>query len=886
MEKKIDIGGELHSVATGHKVADASEIKDISKGNKSQTDFNNDVDRHEVEIHGTGGIESRLTDVEQLEQIALDGGEAQIAQGSDFTNPDAAKRAKIPTVGAVVDGLNDGIYDVSKRNPTGGPNSDGKFILKYILDKNNVNTLIPTGWRHGGMTISFVSTSDNKYVQYRLMTSEWSTIESNWERYNYVTTEKIADGAITTEKLDKDLKENIEILNSINETYNITSTKKRVGTNSWIGSTGNQVSVMPTAIIWIVLVKPNTKYLIKMSVPTETNTVRKGYAFYSSNSVSSNTFISGSDDYPGSDKDITIEVTTPINCYMIAFSGYSDRDNFEIYSRYTAAREDEFLEVKEEVNSNSSKINDINDTITGIDNRDITDTLVWKKARWLTGTNYPNGAESGYNYVQKIWYTRIDVSKYDTITCNSFANGISVSTPQNTLSGINIYGDGHLRKIIVDASRENTIYRSEYSQYSKLELVLQAKSSSDDEFIGTTPPSVIVYKAGISQEKPKHKRIVLVGDSLCGNNSALIIKQFNSLAAFTKYELVPRCMGGENAIGNLTRAGGIGIRVKAEFTIPASGSVNCALESAWIRSTGVYAGTPYNTINNNVQVVINGIRGKLAKSELNAVGIAFYTSDGTFISGLINSGTFDIPSNATQYTFTINEPATGVPHITINGDAVEDLSSKATRSGYIDNTGTFVSSESFKCSELLPISQGEIYIDSLATSTGYVFTRLKEGEETKIGVGNVFFDAALYDDKDYPHIWFTGQNGGYETDEDWANMVSSAANNFSEKYIVCSTALDRTTDKLIYQANKCFGARYLNLRAYTQGQAVYDGQKLGIIDAQYSASDYETLFWPGSDKVHQNNKLSYIWAVKMWNQLLELGYVEGERIETGEYYVP
>ena len=95
-----------------------------------------------------------------------------------------------------------------------------------------------------------------------------------------------------------------------------------------------------------------------------------------------------------------------------------------------------------------------------------------------------------------------------------------------------------------------------------------------------------------------------------------------------------------------------------------------------------------------------------------------------------------------------------------------------------------------------------------------------------------------------------------------------------------------TNAKLIYQANKCFGARYINLRAYTQGQAVYDGQALGIIEGQYTASDYETLFWPGSDKIHQNNLLSYIWAAKMWNTLLELGYVEGERIETGDYYLP
>lgn len=343
----------------------------------------------------------------------------------------------------------------------------------------------------------------------------------------------------------------------------------------------------------------------------------------------------------------------------------------------------------------------------------------------------------------------------------------------------------------------------------------------------------------------------------------------------------------KKTIGNLTRAGGIGIRVKGEFTIPANGTVICALESAWIKSDGNYQDTPYNSISSgqNVQVVINGIRGKLAKQAIDAVGIAFYTENGTFIKSLSETGTHSIPSSATKYAFTINNPNVGEPHITINEDTV-DIETNTTRDGYIDSKGQYHYSELFKCSELLPINQGEIYFDSLATSLLYEFTRLEEGRETKIGVGNVFFDAALYDDKDYPHIWFTGQNSGYESEEDWANMVRSSANNFSEKYIVCSTPLVATNAKLIYQANKCFGARYINLRAYTQGQAVYDGQALGIIEGQYTASDYETLFWPGSDKIHQNNLLSYIWAAKMWNTLLELGYVEGERIETGDYYLP
>ena len=558
-----------------------------------------------------------------------------------------------------------------------------------------------------------------------------------------------------------------------------------------------------------------------------------------------------------------------------------------IYS--TIASKNEFDKLSLDVNQNSSDIGKIYNLIEGVDNKDIFSSFVWNKRRWLTGTNQPNGKEQNYNSVQKLWSSnKFDISDYDTVTVKGLSNNISISNSADKLSSLVLYGNDNVIYELIDGTGPVTINTSDYSRYTKLELILQTKSTSDNEFIAVGEPSVVVYKAGISSEKPKPKRVVIVGDSLCGNDTALIRYELGNILKNRGYELIPRTQGGEKTIGNLTRAGGIGIRVKAEFTIPASGSVNCALESAWIKSDGTYQDTPYNTITEgqNVQVVINGIRGKLAKSQTDAIGVAFYTSTGTFISGLTESGTFDIPSNATQYAFTINNPATGKPHITINGDAVEGLSSKATRIGYINSSGIFVTSDDFKCSELLPISQGKIYIDSLATSTGYVFTRLDVGKQIKIGVGNVFYDAALYDDKDYPHIWFTGQNGGYESEEDWANMVSSSANNFSEKYIVCSTPLSLTTNQLVYQANKCFGAKYINLRAYTQGQAVYDGQALGIIEGQYTASDYETLFWPGSDKIHQNNLLSYIWAVKMWNTLLELGYVEGERIETGDYYLP
>ncbi|MBT9912162.1 hypothetical protein [Phocaeicola dorei] len=565
----------------------------------------------------------------------------------------------------------------------------------------------------------------------------------------------------------------------------------------------------------------------------------------------------------------------------------NDSSIIAIMDSSVASRED-FNNLSDSVEFNTTEIEKINYLISGADNIDIFNSFTWNKRRWLTGANQPNGTTQGYNSIQKLWSTdKLDISNYDTVTIKGLSNNGSLSNNTNRLSSLVLYGNDNVIYELTNGTGPVTINTSDYSQYTKLELILQTKSTSDNEFIAVGEPSVVVYKAGISSEKPKPKRVVIVGDSLCGNDTALIRYELGNILKNRGYELIPHTQGGEKTIGNLTRAGGIGIRVKGEFTIPANGTVICALESAWIKSDGNYQDTPYNSISSgqNVQVVINGIRGKLAKQAIDAVGIAFYTENGTFIKSLSETGTHSIPSSATKYAFTINNPNVGEPHITINEDTV-DIETNTTRDGYIDSKGQYHYSELFKCSELLPINQGEIYFDSLATSLLYEFTRLEEGRETKIGVGNVFFDAALYDDKDYPHIWFTGQNSGYESEEDWANMVRSSANNFSEKYIVCSTPLVATNAKLIYQANKCFGARYINLRAYTQGQAVYDGQALGIIEGQYTASDYETLFWPGSDKIHQNNLLSYIWAAKMWNTLLELGYVEGERIETGDYYLP
>ena len=75
------------------------------------------------------------------------------------------------------------IYDVSARN-----NGVVFESLSALLSSSDLSTLIPTSVRRGGMTIRFIQSSDNKYVQYRLMSNNWSTVVANWQGVDDVPT--------------------------------------------------------------------------------------------------------------------------------------------------------------------------------------------------------------------------------------------------------------------------------------------------------------------------------------------------------------------------------------------------------------------------------------------------------------------------------------------------------------------------------------------------------------------------------------------------------------------------------------------------------------------------------------------------------------------------
>lgn len=73
-----------------------------------------------------------------------------------------------------------GIYDVSAHN-----NGAVFESLSVLLNSSNLSTLIPTSVRHGGMSIRFIQgseqSSDNKYVQARLMANTFTTDVTQWQ---------------------------------------------------------------------------------------------------------------------------------------------------------------------------------------------------------------------------------------------------------------------------------------------------------------------------------------------------------------------------------------------------------------------------------------------------------------------------------------------------------------------------------------------------------------------------------------------------------------------------------------------------------------------------------------------------------------------------------
>ena len=73
-------------------------------------------------------------------------------------------------------GIVNDIFDVSEYNASGTPP-----VLATYASLDLAIAAIPAAKRKGGMSMRYVQTSDNKYVQYRLMSDTFNTTKDNWQ---------------------------------------------------------------------------------------------------------------------------------------------------------------------------------------------------------------------------------------------------------------------------------------------------------------------------------------------------------------------------------------------------------------------------------------------------------------------------------------------------------------------------------------------------------------------------------------------------------------------------------------------------------------------------------------------------------------------------------
>lgn len=81
--------------------------------------------------------------------------------------------------------LQDGpAFDLSAHNAVGGTLATYANLNAALTALN----ALPAAYKHGGMSFKYVQTSDNKYVQYRLMADAFSTTVSDWQGVDAVPT--------------------------------------------------------------------------------------------------------------------------------------------------------------------------------------------------------------------------------------------------------------------------------------------------------------------------------------------------------------------------------------------------------------------------------------------------------------------------------------------------------------------------------------------------------------------------------------------------------------------------------------------------------------------------------------------------------------------------
>ena len=207
------------------------------------------------------------------------------------------------------------IYDVTANN-------DGVTFgsLSALLSDENLSTLIPSTVRCGGMSIRFVQSSDNKYVQYRLMTTSFSTAPSDWQGVDNEPTagsmNLVKSGGVA-EKLSE-LEQKIYGEDIVVANLSIALTSKIGG----ITSTGARGG---SSYFTNYYIRNNNYSRVSAFVGAEKNTTNLSIAFYNTDKIliedsSYEASYIGGVPFNGVQEQITYEADVPNGCVIIVVS--------------------------------------------------------------------------------------------------------------------------------------------------------------------------------------------------------------------------------------------------------------------------------------------------------------------------------------------------------------------------------------------------------------------------------------------------------------------------------------------------------------------------------------------------------------------------------------
>lgn len=170
------ISGLTHKNVQGAIDELANKKADKEETNRLLAEKANTADVNSKFTEEKNRVNTELANKFDKASVAQESGDAEDKVMSQKATTDAIQ-TEIDRANAAEQAI---IFDVSVYN-----NGAVFESLQALLSSSNLNTIFPTSARRGGMAIRFIQgseqSSDNKYVQYRLMNQNFSTIVTDWQ---------------------------------------------------------------------------------------------------------------------------------------------------------------------------------------------------------------------------------------------------------------------------------------------------------------------------------------------------------------------------------------------------------------------------------------------------------------------------------------------------------------------------------------------------------------------------------------------------------------------------------------------------------------------------------------------------------------------------------